>query len=145
MSDAERDLREGRWQGWDPAAYRGLELRGSTVGVVGLGRIGSRYAELVRALGAELVYTSRSPKPEAERGLGAKRAELDELLRASDVVSIHAPASEETHRLIGAAELDLIGPEGVLVNTSRGSLVDADAVSAALQEGRLGAAGPRRL
>ena len=141
MSDAERDLREGRWQGWDPAAYRGLELRGSTVGVVGMGRIGSRYAELVRALGAELVYTSRNPKPEAERSLGAKRAELDELLRASDVVSIHAPASEETHRLIGAAELDLIGPEGVLVNTSRGPLVDADAVSEALQEGRLGAAG----
>ena len=141
MSDAERDLREGRWQGWDPAAYRGLELRGSTVGVVGMGRIGSRYAELVRALGAELVYTSRSPKPEAERSLGAKRAELDELLRASDVVSIHAPASEETHRLIGAAELDLIGPQGVLVNTSRGPLVDADAVSEALQEGRLGAAG----
>ena len=106
-----------------------------------MGRIGSRYAELVRALGAELVYTSPRPKPEAERGLGAKRAELDELLRASDVVSIHAPASEETHHLIGAAELDLIGPEGVLVNTSRGPLVDADAVSEALQEGRLGAAG----
>ena len=141
MSDAERDLRDGRWEGWDPAAYRGLELRGSTVGVIGMGRIGSRYAELVRALGAEVLYTSRSPKPEAEKELGARRAELRELLEASDVVSVHAPASEETHRLIGAAELDLIGPDGVLVNTSRGPLVDADAVAAALKEGRLGAAG----
>ena len=141
MSDAERDLRDGRWEGWDPAAYRGLELRGSIVGVIGMGRIGSRYAELVRALGAEVLYTSRSPKPEAEKELGARRAELRELLEASDVVSLHAPASEETHRLIGAAELDLIGPEGVLVNTSRGPLVDADAAAAALKEGRLGAAG----
>lgn len=141
MSDAERDLRDGRWEGWDPAAYRGLELRGSIVGVIGMGRIGSRYAELVRALGAEVLYTSRSPKPEAEKELGARRAELRELLEGSDVVSLHAPASEETHRLIGAAELDLIGPEGVLVNTSRGPLVDADAAGAALKEGRLGAAG----
>ena len=141
MSDAERDLRDGRWEGWDPAAYRGLELRGSIVGVIGMGRIGSRYAEIVRALGAEVLYTSRSPKPEAEKELGARRAELRELLEASDVVSLHAPASEETHRLIGAAELDLIGPEGVLVNTSRGPLVDADAAAAALKEGRLGAAG----
>ena len=74
MSDAERDLREGRWQGWDPAAYRGLELRGSTVGVIGMGRIGGRYAELVAALGAEVLYTSRSPKPEAEKAFGRASA-----------------------------------------------------------------------
>ncbi len=141
MSDAERDLREGRWEGWDPAAYRGLELRGSTVGVIGMGRIGARYAELVSALGADVLYTSRSPKPDAEKALGARRVELRELLESSDVVSVHAPASEETHRLIGREELDLIGPDGVLVNTSRGPLVDADAVAAALKDGRLGAAG----
>jgi glyoxylate reductase len=141
MSDAERDLREGRWQGWDPAAYRGLELRGSTVGVIGMGRIGGRYAELVAALGAEVLYTSRRPKPDAENAIGATRVELLELLERSDVVSVHAPASEETHRLIGSDELDLLGPDGVLINTSRGPLVDADAVAAALKDGRLGAAG----
>ncbi len=141
MGDAERDLREGRWGGWDPGAYRGLELRGATVGVIGMGRIGLRYAELVRAIGAEVIYTSRSPKPDAERDLGARRMELHRLLEAADVVSLHAPASEETHRLIGAAELELIGPQGVLVNTSRGPLVDADAVAAALAAGSLGAAG----
>ena len=141
MSDAERDLREGRWQGWDPAAYRGLELRGSTVGVIGMGRIGARYAELVAALGARVLYTSRTPKPEAEQAIGASRVELAELLNESDVVSVHAPASDETHRMIGRAEVDLIGPQGVLVNTSRGPLVDADAVAEALKDGRLGAAG----
>jgi len=141
MSDAERDLRAGRWGGWDPAAYRGIEIRGSTVGVVGLGRIGARYALLAHGLGAKVVYTARSTKPEAESELGARRLELRELLETSDVVSIHAPSSPETRGLIGAAEVKLIGPEGVLVNTSRGPLVDSEAVAAALESGSLGAAG----
>ncbi|MGH2984180.1 MAG: NAD(P)-dependent oxidoreductase [Solirubrobacterales bacterium] len=141
MSDAERDLRAGRWRGWDPAAYRGVELRGATVGVIGLGRIGSRYAELVRALGAEVVYSGPNPKPEAERRLGAGYRELGALLEASEVVSLHAPSTPDTHHLIGAAELELIGPGGVLVNTSRGPLVDAEALAAALERGTIGAAG----
>jgi glyoxylate reductase len=141
MSDAESDLRAGRWGGWDPGARLGLELRGATVGIVGLGRIGLRYAELVAAIGAGVAYTSRSAKPDAERDLGARRMELAELAEAADVVSVHAPAGPETHHLIGSDEIDLIGPEGVLVNTSRGSLVDGAAVAAALQDGRLGAAG----
>ncbi len=141
MSDAERDLRAGRWRGWDPAAYRGIEIRGSTVGVVGMGRIGRRYARLAHGLGAKIVYASRSAKPEAEGELGAERLELPELLEAADVVSIHAPATPETRSIIGAAELELIGPEGVLVNTSRGPLVDSEAVASALESGALGAAG----
>ena len=119
-SDAERDLRAGRWRGWDPAAYRGIEIRGSTVGVVGMGRIGARYAALAHGLGAAIVYTSPSPKPEAESELGARHLDLQELLEASDIVSIHAPSTPETRGLIGSAEVELIGPEGVLVNTSRG-------------------------
>jgi glyoxylate reductase len=141
MSDAERDLREGRWRGWDPAAYRGIEIRGSKVGVVGMGRIGSRYAELAHGLGAEVVYSGPHPKPDAEAELGARRLELGELLEAADVVSLHAPASAETRGLIGARELELIGPGGVLVNTSRGPLVDSEALADALERGALGAAG----
>jgi glyoxylate reductase len=141
MSDAERDLRAGRWRGWDPAAYRGIEIRGSTVGIVGMGRIGHRYAGLAHGLGAEVVYAGPSAKPEVEAELGARRLELPELLEASDVVSLHAPATPETRRMIGAPELDLIGPNGVLVNTSRGPLVDSEAVAAALESGGLGAVG----
>jgi glyoxylate reductase len=141
MSDAERDLRAGRWRGWDPAAYRGIEIRGSTVGVVGMGRIGQRYARLAHGLGAEIVYAGPSAKPEAESELGARRLELDELLESADIASIHAPATAETRGLIGAREVELIGPEGVLVNTSRGPLVDSDAVAAGLESGALGAAG----
>lgn len=141
MSEAEGDLRAGRWRGWDPAAYRGIEIAGATAGVVGMGRIGHRYARLAHGLGAEIVYAGPAAKPEAEDELGARHLELDELLRASDVVSLHAPATQDTLGLIGARELELIGPDGVLVNTSRGTLVDSDAVAAALEAGTLGAAG----
>jgi glyoxylate reductase len=141
LDEAERDLRAGLWQGWDPAAYRGLELSGATVGIVGLGRIGRRYAELLGGFGVEVLYTARSAKPDAEVELGALRVELQELLRRSDVVSLHAPASPETHHMIDAKALRLMGGGAVLVNTARGSLVDSDAVAAALREGRLGAVG----
>ncbi len=139
--DAERDLRSGLWTGWDPGAYLGLELRGATVGVVGLGRIGMRYAEMVSALGAEVIYTASSRKVEVEERFGYGWADLEDLLRRSQVVSIHAPGGEGTRGMIGSRELDLIGPQGVLINTSRGTLVDSDAVAEALVEDRLAAAG----
>jgi glyoxylate reductase len=141
LGEAERDLRAGGWHGWDPAAYRGTELSGATVGVVGLGRIGTRYAELLGGFGVELLYASRSAKPEQERGLGARRVTLEELLSRSDVVSLHAPAAAETKYLIDAEAISAMKTDAILVNTSRGSLVDIAALAAALNEGRLGAAG----
>jgi glyoxylate reductase len=141
LGEAERDLRAGIWRGWDPALYRGLELSGATFGVVGMGRIGSRYAELSSGLGPELLYTSPSPKTEVERRLGAARVGLEELLRRCDVVSLHVPATPQTHHLIDTQALELMKPGAVLVNTARGSLVDLAALAAALREGRLGAAG----
>jgi glyoxylate reductase len=140
-SEAEAELRAGRWDGWDPGAGLGLELSGATFGVVGLGRIGTRYAELVRPLAGELLYAARSEKPGAERELGARRAELGQLLERSDVVSLHAPASADTHHLIGAAELRAMPAHAVLVNTSRGPLVDSAALARALTDGEIGAAG----
>ena len=141
MSDAERDLRAGRWTGWDPAAYRGIEITGSTVGVIGMGRIGTRFAALAHGLGAEIVYSGPTRKPEAESELGARHLLVEELLERADIVSLHAPASDETRGMIGRRELDLIGPEGLLVNTSRGPLVDPDALADALEAGTIGAAG----
>ena len=140
-SDAERDLRAGRWTGWNPGAYLGLELKGATVGVVGLGRIGIRYAEMVTALGANVIFSARSAKPDSEEALGARQVDLTELLEQSDLVSLHAPGGPETSGMIGRAELELIGPEGVLVNTSRGTVVDSLALAEALAGGTLGAAG----
>jgi glyoxylate reductase len=141
MSEAEADLRGGRWSGLRPDGYLGLELSGATFGIVGMGRIGRRYAELVSPMARTILYTATSPKPDAERDLGAERAELAELLTRADVVSVHAPGTPETAGLIGADELRAMRRHAVLVNTSRGSLVDADALTEALRDGSIAAAG----
>ncbi|HYH62493.1 MAG TPA: D-glycerate dehydrogenase [Solirubrobacterales bacterium] len=139
--EAEVVLREGRWTGWDPGAMLGLELSDATFGIVGLGRIGGRYAELVRPLAGTLLYTARSPKPDAGAELGATYVELSELLERSDVVSLHAPGGEQTRHLIGRPELEQMKAGAVLVNTARGTLVDSEALAEALESGAIGAAG----
>jgi glyoxylate reductase len=141
LNEAEADLRGGRWTGWDPGSYLGLELSGATFGIVGMGRIGRRYAELCRGFAGEIVYTSRTPNESAERELGACRVDLGELLGLADVVSLHLPAMPETAGLIGREELAAMRPHAILVNTARGSLVDAAALAQALREGVIGAAG----
>jgi glyoxylate reductase len=141
MSEAEADLRTGRWTGWDPGACLGLELSGATFGVVGLGRIGRRYAELVAPMAAEILYVSRTPKPDAERALGAARTRLSELWRRADVISLHLPVTPETVGLVGREELRAMRAHAVLVNTARGPLVDSQALADALGNGEIGAAG----
>ncbi|HYQ12467.1 MAG TPA: D-glycerate dehydrogenase [Solirubrobacterales bacterium] len=140
-NSAEAELRRGRWRGWDPGDMLGLELSGATFGVVGLGRIGSRYAELVSGFGGRTLYVAPAPKAEAEKALGASRVSLEELLAESDVVSLHAPATAETEHMISTAELDAMKTHAVLVNTSRGSLVDSEALAKALADSVIGAAG----
>jgi glyoxylate reductase len=141
LGEAERDLREGRWTGFDPEGYLGRELSGATFGVVGMGRIGRRYAELVAPLAGEILYTSRSPKDAAEREVGAARTSLAELLTRSDVVCLHLAATPETAGVIGADQLRAMKRTAVLVNTARGTLVDSAALAAALRDGEIAAAG----
>ena len=140
-TDAEDDLRAGRWIGWDPGAHLGLELSGACFAVVGPGRIGRRYGELVRPLAAQIVYVARHRHEAVERELGAIRVELADALRRADVVSLHAPATRETRHMIGAAEFATMRSTAVLVNTARGSLVDSAALAAALREGSIAGAG----
>jgi glyoxylate reductase len=141
FTEAEADLRGGRWRGWDPGAYLGLELTGATFGVVGMGRIGRRYAELVVGFAGEILYASRTPKENAERELGVRRVALEEVFRRADVVSLHLPATAETTGLVGPRELAAMKPEAILVNTSRGPLVDSRALARALRDGGIGGAG----
>ncbi|MCO5314939.1 MAG: D-glycerate dehydrogenase [Solirubrobacterales bacterium] len=141
LPKAELKLRAGEWRGWDPGEYRGFELAGATVGVVGLGRIGTRFAELVSGFGGDRLFASRRPKPEVEERLGLERVDLSELLRRSDLVSLHLPALPENHHLINRQSLALMKPTAILVNTGRGTLVDSLALAEALQAGQLGAAG----
>jgi glyoxylate reductase len=141
INEAEGELRTGRWHGWDPGDLLGLELSGAVFGIVGMGRIGRRYAELVAGFDGRIVYTSRSPNTDVEQDLGARSMALEELLSEADVVSLHVPATPETAGLIGTGELEAMKPHAVLVNTARGPLVDADALARALRDGQIGAAG----
>jgi glyoxylate reductase len=140
-NEAEVDLRAGRWRGSDLDGYLGKELSGAIFGIVGMGRIGRRYAELVSGLAGEIVYTSRTRKTGAEPGPGAVRVELEELLRRADVVSLHVPATPETAGMIGRRELAAMKPDAVLINTARGSLVETAELADALQNGAIAGAG----
>lgn len=141
MSDAEADLRAGRWGTWDPSAYCGPAITGATVGVVGMGRIGKEYARMMKVFAGEILYSARSNKPEAEQSVGARKVDLTDLLRAADIISIHVPALPSTYHLIDRDALRLVKPTAVLVNTSRGSVVDSKAVAEALRDQRLWGAG----
>lgn len=140
-SEAERRMRAGEWTGWDPGDYLGIELSGATVGVVGMGRIGRRYAELMHGFGGEILYTSRTVKEEAEVKLGARKVELDTLLAEADVISLHLPGSPENRHLIDREALAAMKDTAILVNTGRGVLVDSDALAEALEDGSIWAAG----
>lgn len=132
----DRSVRSGSW---DPMLARPLHrLRGRTLGLVGFGRIARRLAEKAMPIGLRVLSTDPYVPDDAIRAAGAEPTDLSSLLGASDVVSIHAPLTEESRHLIGAAELAAMRPGAVLVNTSRGPLVDLDAVRAALEAGRLG-------
>ncbi len=140
--DAAADLRAGRWRHWDPSAYAGPQVAGSVLGVVGMGRIGTEYARMMKGLAVrQILYASRSAKPEVERELQASQVELAELMSAADIVSLHTPATAETHQLIDAQMLSLMKPSAILINTSRGSVLDELALAAALSEGRIWGAG----
>ncbi|MEV6324103.1 C-terminal binding protein [Nocardia sp. NPDC051787] len=132
---ADREVRAGRW---NPASARLRRLSALTCGVVGFGRIGSATAMKLRALGAHVVTST--PLPPSDTG-GVPVVEMGQLLACSDVVILHAPLTSETHHLIGARELALMPPGALLVNVSRGGLVDTDAVMASLRAGHLGGAG----
>ena len=134
-------IRSGRWPGWQPELLLGMELRGKTLGIVGAGRIGQAVGRRAPGFGMEILYASRTPKPEFERETPAIRVELRPLLRRSDVVTLHTPATPETKGLINAGSLAEMRPGAILVNTARGELVREEALAIALESGHLGAAG----
>ena len=141
LGEGERLLRAGEWEWWGPKQLRGFDVWGKRLGIVGLGRIGQAVARRGRGFGMEILYHNRSRKEEAEEELGARYLELDELLRESDFVSIHTPLTDETRHLIGERELGLMQETAVLVNTSRGPVVDEGSLADALEDKRIFAAG----
>lgn len=138
--EADRHVRKGLWQTWGPQAFLGQDLGGATLGIVGLGGVGQAVARRAAALGMRVVYHNRTPKPALERRYRLTPLSLEDVLRRSDFVSLHAPLSAETEHLIGERELRLMKPTAVLVNTARGPLVEQGALYRALAERWIAAA-----
>ena len=141
VGEGERLVRSGGWEGWGPNQLVGQPVHGRTIGIVGMGAIGTAVARRARGFGMEVLYTARSVRPEAETETGARRVPLDELLATADVVSLHILLTPDTHHLIDAAALDRMKPTAILVNTARGPVVDEAALVEALRAGRIAAAG----
>jgi len=139
--EADRYTREGKFRGWGPMLFLGGDITGRTLGIVGAGRIGQAVARRSVGFGMKVLYTNPSPRPELEREIGARRVELDELLRRADFVSIHTPLTEETRHLVGKRELGLMKSTAYLINTSRGPVVDERALVEALREKRIAGVG----
>ncbi len=138
--EAERMVRARQWTGWAALQLMGKDVVGQTLGIIGAGRIGTRLARMTRGFGMPLIYFNRRPNPEMEQ-LGAKLLPLDDLLRQSDFISIHVPLSAETRHLIGSREFGLMKPHAILINTSRGPIVDEAALVEALTAQKIFAAG----
>lgn len=135
----DRHVRSGSWT---PSDARPIHrLRGRTLGLIGFGRIARALAAKVAPLGFRVLTTDPFVPDEAVRQAGAEPATMEDLLAAADVVSIHAPLTPDNHHLVGAAELAMMKPDSILINTSRGPLVDLEALRMALAEDRLGGAG----
>jgi gluconate 2-dehydrogenase len=140
VTESERWLRAGRWGRWAWDQFLGADVHGATLGIVGMGRIGSAVARRARGFSMRLQYTNRNPAPN-EAELGATRVDLDTLLATSDHVVLVLPYSVQTHHLIGAAQLARMKPGATLVNIARGGIVDDAALARALRSGPLAAAG----
>ncbi len=132
-------VRAGSWKTWYPNLLLGREVYGSTLGIVGLGKIGQAVARRASGFGMHLLYTGR-PNPEAEAQTGARLVSKEVLLRDSDFVSLHVPLNPKTRHYIGSEELRLMKPTAILINTSRGGVVDQRALLDALARGRPGGA-----
>lgn len=137
LPEGHEDLRNGRWS-QQALIEKGMnEVSGKTLGIVGMGQIGRQLARMAGAFQMTVLYHDRQPDPEVDKAHGARRVELGQLLEQADVVSLHLPLSESSRGMIGREELGRMRPGAILVNTSRGALVDDDALLAALEAGHV--------
>jgi glyoxylate reductase len=142
LPEARDYVRDDRWRTWGPMLLLGKDLHGATLGLVGFGRIGREMARRATGFGMRTLYYSRSrAEPDVQRQLQASHVPLDTLLAESDFVSLHTVLSPETRHLIDAAALARMKPGAILINTSRGPVVDQDALAEALRSGHLFGAG----
>jgi glyoxylate reductase len=143
FADAQKYLLDGKFNDWEPLGFLGKELKGSSLGIVGMGRIGTGVARRANTLGMEISYHNRDRvSDELEEELNAQYCDtLDELLNNSDIVTLHCPLTDQTRHLIAKKQLDIMNTDAILINTSRGPVVDEAALAKALHDGTIGGAG----
>lgn len=142
VAEADKYVRTGQWRvGWHPNMMAGRDVYNATIGVVGAGRIGYAVAKRATGFSMKILFYDVLPRPEIERDFGAKKVDLDTLLRESDFVSIHVPLMKETQHLISEQKLRLMKKTAYLINNSRGPVVDEKALYKALKEGWIAGAG----
>jgi len=139
---AHQKTTRGEWAQEEMAFYGVYELEGKILGIIGMGRIGKEVARRALAFRCEIIYYDKSRIPqETEKELGVKYVELDELIQTSDVITIHTPLTAETKNLISAERIALMKPNTILINVSRGAIMDENAVAESLRNGHLAGAG----
>lgn len=143
LSEGEKLMRSGQWEGWKPSGMLGHCIGGKKLGIIGMGRIGQAVARRASGFGLSIVYHNRRQLPPAvEESLRASFvADLDNLIRECDIITLHCPHTVETHELINAERIGMMKPSTYLINTARGDLVDEDALIEALQSEKIGGAG----
>ncbi|KMS58593.1 2-hydroxyacid dehydrogenase [Sphingobium cupriresistens] len=143
LAEGEKLVRTGEWRGWSPSGMLGHRIGGKKLGIIGMGRIGRAVARRARAFGLSIAYHNRHRLPfEVEQELEAEwHGDLDALLRASDIISIHCPLNADSRGVIDARRIGLMPPHAYLINTSRAEITDEQALIAALDDGRIAGAG----
>lgn len=139
--EADKFLRNCGWRAWSPTLFLGQDVHHATMGIIGMGRIGQEVARRANGFSMRILYTNTRPVETVDRDYGAQHVTLEELLRESDMVSVHVPLNENTRGMIGKAELEMIKPTAILVNTARGPIIDQDALYEALKARRIAGAG----
>jgi len=141
IAEADSEVRNGTWRPWGPDVLTGEDIYGSTLGIIGFGRIGQAVARRARGFSMRILYFDLQRNEKAEFETGAIYSSLEQLLSESDYVSIHVLLSPETRHLIGESQLKLMKPSAILINTARGPIVDSDALYHALLNGTIASAG----
>lgn len=130
-----------KFKGWAPKLLLGIELNNKTVGIVGMGRIGYAVAKRLKAFGCKIIYYSNNKNLDAEKFLNAKKVSLSELMKKSDIISLHIPLNNKTKNLISKEKLELLKKDAILINTARGEVIDENHLISMLKEKRIFAAG----
>lgn len=138
--EADEYGRKGAYHGWEPDMFLGRDVYGKTLGIVGLGRIGTNMARRAIGFKMKVLYTQRTRDEEKEKELGIEYSDLDNLLKSSDYVSLHVPLTNDTHHLLNEENLKLMKPTAYLINTARGPVVEEHSLAKALREGRIAGA-----